>query len=144
MLFFWCGRKNNGGCTTTREAKEQSEDWHQFLQQNKTLKVLEWKNCVEHLLSDAGLLHVTDLAASTIGNAGRCHFVVGNLILPRDVRSSNEARNKQFAEFKIYSDFLGAFDPQNTVWQDIDNGCRDPECQFFVPAHAAVPLARAC
>jgi len=76
---------------------------------------LERQYDVGNLLAVSRLLHISDLTAPTIGNAGRGDLVICNFILARHIFRANIAGHQKFAHLEIHPHFLPTHDLQHAV-----------------------------
>ena len=68
--------------------------------------ILEGEHHIEELLAVTGLLHITDMPASTAGNTCFGNFVIGDGVIGCDVFGPDHAGYQQFPHFKVHAHFL--------------------------------------
>ena len=84
---------------------------------------LEGQEHVENLLAVARLLHVGDLAASAIGDAGLRDLRGVDGVVALDIFGAHDAGHDQFADFIVDADLLLALDHEIAVRQHLgDDG----------------------
>src|SRR5450755_3233259 len=105
-------------------------------------KALERQQHVHHLLAVARLLHVGDLAAAAIGDAGLRDLRGIDGVVALDVLRAHDAGDDQFANFEIDADLLLAFDHQIAVRQNLRDHRGDVGLQRFLAVDRALAVGR--
>jgi len=103
---------------------------------------LERQEHVEHLLAVARLLHVGELAAAAIGDAGFRDLAGIDGVVALDVLRAHDAGDDQFADFKIDADLLLAFDHEIAVGQHLRDHRGDVGLQCFLADDRTLAVAR--
>lgn len=111
---------------------------------NSRRRILEWEQDVGDLLTKARLLHVGDLAAAAVGNAGLRDLAGVDGVVALNVFRPHDAGDDQFADFKIDADFLLALDHEIAVRQQLGDHGGDVGLQRFLPVDRALAVAGGC
>src|SRR4051794_24793544 len=96
---------------------------------------LERQDHVHELLAVARLLHVGDLAAAAISDAGLRDLAGVDGVVALDVFGPHDAGDDQLADFEIDANLLLAFDHQIAVGQDLRHHRSDAGLQVFLALH---------
>ena len=97
---------------------------------------------VHHLLAVARLLHVRDLAAAAIGDAGLGDLRRIDRVVGLDVLGPDDAGDDQFADLEIDADLLLALDHEIAVRQNLRDDRRDIRDELLGAADRTGALAR--
>ena len=103
--------------------------------------LLEWQQHVEHLLSVSRLLYVGDLTATAIRDACLCDLARVDGVVALDILRPNDAGDDEFADFKVDSNFLFAFDNEIAVRQKLGHDGCDVGLQRLLPIDGAFSVA---
>src|SRR5262249_16428176 len=101
---------------------------------------LEGQEHVHHLLAVARLLHVHDLAAAAIGDAGLRDLAGVDGVVALDVLGPDDTGDDQLAGLEIDADLLLAFDHQVAVRKHLGDDAGDVGLQRFLALHAALAI----
>src|ERR1700712_4284406 len=99
---------------------------------------LERQYHVHELLAVARLLHVGDLAAPAIGDAGLRDLAAVDSVVALDILRPHDAGDDQLADFEIDADLLFAFDHQIAVRQKLRHHRGDAGLQILLALHRAL------
>ena len=98
---------------------------------------LEGQDGVGDLLAVARLLHVGDLAAAAVGDAGFGDLGRGDGVVGVDVLGPHDAGDDQVADLEVDAHFLAALDHQVAVGQHLGDDGGDLGLEAFRAVHRA-------